>query len=85
MKFGFADFKSAGAVKESVDLPEYLWLKSDAEQFSWLNSKIDGKVDGFTWHHTETPGKMELISFGIHNVTAHNGGRTAGMWADASR
>lgn len=38
-----------------------------------------------TWHHTEIPGKMELVPFGIHNITPHNGGRTAGMWADAPR
>ncbi|WP_062052580.1 HNH endonuclease [Bacillus sp. JCM 19034] len=29
--------------------------------------------------------KMELVPFGIHNITPHNGGRTKGMWADAPR
>ncbi|WP_230160465.1 MULTISPECIES: HNH endonuclease [Peribacillus] len=28
---------------------------------------------------------MELVQFGIHNITPHNGGRTKGMWADAPR
>ncbi|MCG7315357.1 HNH endonuclease [Priestia flexa] len=28
---------------------------------------------------------MELVPFGIHNITPHNGGRTKGMWADAPR
>ncbi|WP_369010154.1 MULTISPECIES: HNH endonuclease [Bacillaceae] len=37
------------------------------------------------WHHTEVPGKMELVPFGIHNITIHNGGRSTGMWADAPR
>ena len=38
-----------------------------------------------TWHHTEIPGKMELVDFGVHNITSHNGGRTAGMWASGPR
>ncbi|MEL4028558.1 HNH endonuclease [Caldifermentibacillus hisashii] len=28
---------------------------------------------------------MELVPFGIHNITIHNGGRSTGMWADAPR
>ncbi|WP_259392168.1 hypothetical protein [Paenibacillus thiaminolyticus] len=28
---------------------------------------------------------MEPVPFGIYNMTPHNGGRTAGMWADAPR
>ncbi|WP_369696056.1 HNH endonuclease [Shouchella clausii] len=28
---------------------------------------------------------VELVPFGIHNITPHNGGRTKGMWADAPR
>ena len=36
-------------------------------------------------YHTEIPGKMQLVPTGIHNITTHNGGRTAGMWADAPR
>ena len=54
-------------------------------QFKWLDEQIGGTVDGYTWHHTEIPGKMQLVPTGIHNITTHNGGRTAGMWADAPR
>ncbi|WP_260490205.1 HNH endonuclease signature motif containing protein [Listeria booriae] len=85
MRYGFADFAEAGVVEETVDLPESLWKLSDKEQFRWLDKKIGGTRSGRTWHHTETPGKMELIPFGIHNITPHNGGRTTGMWADAPR
>lgn len=42
MKYGFADFRSAGLVEETVNLPEELWLKTDKEQFEWLNNKIGG-------------------------------------------
>ena len=85
MRYGFADFESAGVVKETQYLPENTWKMSDAEQFKWLDEQIGGTVDGYTWHHTEIPGKMQLVPTGIHNITTHNGGRTAGMWADAPR
>ncbi|MGR5909046.1 HNH endonuclease [Bacillus paranthracis] len=29
--------------------------------------------------------KMQLVPYGIHGITVHNGGRTKGMWADAPR
>ncbi len=85
MRYGFADFESAGVVKETQYLPENMWKMSDAEQFKWLDEQIGGTVDGYTWHHTEIPGKMQLVPTGIHNITTHNGGRTAGMWVDAPR
>ena len=85
MRYGFADFESAGVVKETQYLPENMWKMSDAEQFKWLDEQIGGTVDGYTWHHTEIPGKMQLVPTGIHNITTHNGGRTAGIWADAPR
>ncbi|MEK3794612.1 HNH endonuclease [Paenibacillus sp. FSL R7-0204] len=85
MRYGFADFAGANVVEETVELPEKFWKLSDKEQFSWLDEQIGGTRKGMTWHHTEIPGKMELVPFGIHNITPHNGGRTAGMWADAPR
>lgn len=85
MRYGFADFKSAGLVKETLSLPEEMWKLSDRVQFDWLNEKIGGRIEGYTWHHTEVPGKMELVPYGIHNITSHNGGRSPGMWADAPR
>ncbi|MEH0007080.1 HNH endonuclease, partial [Bacillus cytotoxicus] len=85
MRYGFADFASAGVVEETVHLPERFWKLSDKEQFKWLDEQIGGTRKGMTWHHTEVPGKMELVPFGIHNITPHNGGRTKGMWDDAPR
>ena len=58
---------------------------SDKQQFEWLDKKIGGHIEGYTWHHSEIPGEMQLVPFGIHNITNHNGGRTKGMWADAPR
>ncbi|OZQ57967.1 hypothetical protein CA600_30570 [Paenibacillus sp. VTT E-133280] len=85
MKYGFADFKGAGVVQETVSLPKEFWLLKDKEQFEWLDKQIGGHREGMTWHHTELPGQMELVPYGIHNITPHNGGRTTGMWADAPR
>lgn len=85
MRYGFADFASAGVVEETVQLPRGFWRLTDKEQFKWLDDQIGGTRKGMTWHHTEVPGKMELVPFGIHNITPHNGGRTKGMWADAPR
>jgi len=85
MKYGFANFKSEGLVKYEVDLPEAMWKLSDERQFSWLDKQIGGTVEGYTWHHTEIPGKMQLVPSGVHDIITHNGGRTTGMWADAPR
>ncbi|MBC1553273.1 hypothetical protein HB901_11150 [Listeria booriae] len=85
LRYGYADFAKAGVVEKTVYLPESLWKMSDKEQFQWLDNSIGGHREGVTWHHTEIPGKMELVEYGIHNITPHNGGRTTGMWADAPR
>ena len=34
--------------------------------------------DGFTWHHNEEVGKMQLVDFGAHGKSSHTGGRA--MW-----
>ena len=80
-----ADFKSARVVIETVTLPQDKWLLGDDAQFDWLDKQIGGHRDGYTWHHSEIPGQMELIPFGIHNIYNHDGGRSPGMWAHASR
>ncbi|QBQ07167.1 HNH endonuclease [Sporosarcina pasteurii] len=87
LKFGYADFKGADVVLFDDVLPRELWLATDDVQFKWLNNRLPGKVqpEGTTWHHSEVDGKMELVPFGIHNITKHNGGRTKGHWADAPR
>lgn len=68
-----------------MSLPKEFWLLKDKEQFEWLDIQIGGHREGMTWHHTEVPGQMELVPYGIHNITPHNGGRTTGMWANAPR
>ena len=31
--------------------------------------------DGYTWHHNEEKGKMQLVDTDIHSQTRHTGGR----------
>ncbi|MBQ0139033.1 MAG: HNH endonuclease [Kurthia sp.] len=31
--------------------------------------------EGFTWHHSENPGELQLVDSEIHGQTAHDGGR----------
>ncbi|MEI5925433.1 HNH endonuclease [Bacillus sp. TD10] len=91
MRYGFADFEGLGLVVHKDELPKDLWLKRDVEQFDWLNNRLPEDIramvenGSYTWHHTEVPGKMQLVPYGIHGITVHNGGRTKGMWADAPR
>ncbi|WP_338259679.1 HNH endonuclease signature motif containing protein, partial [Shewanella sp. M-Br] len=82
----YPDFEQAGLIDKIDYLPEELWESSDYQKFRWLDSRIEGgKPDGFTWHHSEIPGRMELVPFGPHNTINHKGGRSPGNWADAKR
>ena len=77
-----------------------LWLSKDPVQFRWLNDHLSSldpnySQDGGTWHHNpgvadtgpngRPNGTMQLVRFGIHNVTYHAGARAPGGWADAPR
>ncbi|TBU96081.1 HNH endonuclease [Phytopseudomonas dryadis] len=82
----FPDFEKAGLVSRVEHLPEHLWKSGDKAQFKWLDSQIPGgRPSGFTWHHSELPGRMELVPFGPHNIITHSGGRSTGMWAAGKR
>lgn len=43
----------------------------------------EGKTpEGYTWHHHEEPGVLQLVDSDLHNQTAHTGGRF--IWAGGS-
>jgi len=44
--------------------------------------KNGDKPDGFTWHHNEVKGKMELVDTKIHSGTGHLGGKS--IWGGGS-
>lgn len=57
----------------------------DTEQFTdrQLEQIRNGdKPEGYTWHHHEEPGRMQLVSSDIHEKTGHTGGRS--IWGGGS-
>lgn len=40
------------------------------------------RISGYTWHHTENPGEMQLVDADIHQKTRHTGGRS--VWGGGS-
>ena len=38
--------------------------------------------DGYTWHHNEETGRMQLVDSEIHAKTGHTGGRS--IWGGGS-
>lgn len=43
------------------------------EQIAQITAGIT--PDGYTWHHSEVPGRLELVEQGVHAETGHTGGR----------
>jgi hypothetical protein len=82
-----------------VQLPEDLYMETDAKQFKECNRQLKEAVekdpklakeftpeqleqikngdtpDGYTWHHNEETGKMQLVDSETHAKTGHTGGK----------
>ena len=69
-----------GLVRNVEKLPESMWQMTGEQQFKYLDQLIGGEVPGYTWHHSEIPGRMELVPYGIHRMYQHEGGRAPGQW-----
>lgn len=70
-------------LKKAIENDPELAKRFTPEQLEEIKN---GKTPtGYTWHHSEKNGKMELVPTGVHNTTYHCGGRSEGNWADASR
>ena len=41
------------------------------------------KIDGYTWHHSEEEGTMQLVDSDIHRKTGHTGGQV--IWGGGSQ
>lgn len=53
--------------------PEEAGKRFSAEQ---LDDIKNGRTpEGFTWHHSEQPGKIQLVDTEVHAKSAHTGGR----------
>lgn len=44
--------------------------------------KRSPRISGLTWHHTEVPGKMQLVDAKLHDKCRHTGGRN--IWGGGS-
>lgn len=61
-------------LKEAVEKDPELAKKFTPEQLEQI--KNGDTPDGYTWHHNEERGKMQLVDSDIHAKTGHTGGKT---------
>ncbi|MBQ3837656.1 MAG: HNH endonuclease [Treponema sp.] len=61
-------------LKESVEKDPELARKFTPEQLEQI--KNGDTPDGYTWHHNEETGKMQLVESDTHAKTGHTGGKT---------
>jgi len=61
----------------SGDLNENVFSERQLEQI-----RNGDKPEGFTWHHSEDIGKMQLVPTDIHSATRHTGGKA--IWGGGS-
>ncbi|MBB5356762.1 hypothetical protein HNR43_002775 [Anoxybacillus mongoliensis] len=75
-QFSYANEQLKEAIQQNPEL---------AKQFNDLQLeqiKAGETPDGFTWHHSEEVGKLQLVDERIHALTGHTGGRT--IWGGGS-
>lgn len=60
-------------LKEAVEKDPELAKKFTPEQLEQI--KNGDTPDGYTWHHHEETGKMQLVETSTHDKTAHTGGK----------
>lgn len=61
-------------LKEKIEDNLELAKKFSPEQLEQI--KNNDTPDGYTWHHNEEKGKMQLVDSGVHANTGHTGGKT---------
>lgn len=60
-------------LKKQIENNPELKVKFTDEQIEQIEAGRTPK--GYTWHHSEEVGKMELVDTGIHAKTGHTGGK----------
>lgn len=61
-------------LKEAIEKNPELAKKFTPEQLEQI--KNGETPDGYTWHHNEEKGKMQLVNSDTHAKTGHTGGKT---------
>ena len=67
-------------LKDAVSKDPEVAKKFSGEQLEQI--KNGDTPDGYTWHHNEECGKMQLVESDIHAQTGHTGGRS--IWGGGS-
>ncbi|MGX2975550.1 HNH endonuclease [Ursidibacter arcticus] len=67
-------------LKEQIKNDPELRAKFTEEQLEQIEN--GDTPDGYTWHHNEEKGKMQLVDTSVHNKTAHTGGKA--IWGGGS-
>lgn len=69
VQFNKANEKLAEEIKNNPELKEK-FSDRQLEQIEYGRTP-----EGYTWHHNEQPGVMELVDTEVHRKTGHTGGR----------
>lgn len=67
--FSYANGQLAEAINQNTELGNEF---TDSQREKIFANETP---EGYTWHHSEVPGKLELVDEEIHAETGHDGGR----------
>lgn len=74
--FKFANEQLKQQLEENPELKDQF----TAEQLEDIEA--GDTPEGYTWHHSENPGELQLVKTDIHQATRHTGGRA--LWGGGS-
>ncbi|MFH6683021.1 T7SS effector LXG polymorphic toxin [Bacillus amyloliquefaciens] len=78
----YLQFKDATLkLKEEIDKDPLLRNQFNDLQIEMI--KAGETPDGYTWHHHQDPGRMQLVDQKVHRKTGHTGGRH--LWGGGSK
>lgn len=63
-------------LREAVDSDPELASKFSVRQLEQIHDTSETNVSGYTWHHNEQAGKMELVKTSDHGPSNHTGGKS---------
>lgn len=74
-----AQFKDCmGKLRDAIDKDPKFAEQFTERQKAQIHDPEVSKLSGYTWHHNEELGKMELVKEDIHGLSEHSGGK--GIW-----
>lgn len=76
--FNIANEQLYNEIQQNPALAQSLNLSSE----DIVNLQYNITPEGYTWHHHEQPGQLQLVETAVHDQTAHTGGRF--IWGGGS-